>query len=92
MGSVPAGGSEGGNPYLICTEDRFLSGDVQRAVFTVLFNIAVLIELQFSVGAPFHSPTEAFWGDRACSRYWPVLLLWFLSSFIVTGNRASQTK
>lgn len=89
MGSVPAAGhTKGINPHLICTELRLLSGDVQRAVLWVMFNIAVCTELQFSVSVSSHCPTEAFWGDSACSRNCPELLLWFLSSFIVTAGRA----
>lgn len=55
-----------------------------------MFNIAVTTELQFSVCATSHCPTEVFWGDRACSRYGPVLLLLFLSSFIVTETEQSE--
>lgn len=72
--------------HLICTEDRLLFGDVQLAVLSVMFNIAVSTELQFVEDVTCHVPTEVFWGDRACSRY-QELLLWFLSSFMVTGTK-----
>lgn len=92
MGCVPAGRHRqaitGTDTDLMCTELRLvlLSGDVQRAVLSLMFSTAVTPKLQFPVAPSSQCPTESFWGDTACSRRCPELLLWFLSSFILTGE------
>lgn len=68
-----------------------LSGDVQFAVFCVASDTAVSMELQLSVTATFHTPTERFCGEKACSKYSLTFLLSvrFVLSLMVTGNSAS---